>query len=55
MVDGEVVPSSSVKCLGYWWSGDLGASRAVEENVGKAFFHLGSLGVYQSAINTLGD
>ncbi len=34
---GDVVPYGSArKCLGYWWSGDLGATRAVEENIAKA-------------------
>ena len=50
-VDGVAVPSGSAgKCLGFWWSGDLGAIRTVQENIGKArraFFYLGSLGVFK--------
>ena len=56
-VDGQVLPSSSTgKCLGYWWSGDLGAGRAVEENITKArraFFQLGSLGVFHGDLSPL--
>ena len=47
-VDGSVMPAGDVgKCLGYWWKGDLSASRSVEENIRKArraFFHFGSIG-----------
>ena len=57
-VDSQVLPSSSTgKCLGYWWSGDLGAGRAVEENITKArraFFQLGSLmGVFHGDLSPL--
>ena len=42
-VDGSVLPAGDMgKCLGYWWKGDLLATRAVEENIMKArraFFH----------------
>ncbi len=42
-VEGSVLPASGEgKCLGYWWKGDLLATRAVEENIKKArraFFH----------------
>ena len=37
------------KCLGYWWKGDLLATRSVDENIKKArraFFHYGSIGVF---------
>ena len=48
-VDGSVLPSGDAgKCLGYWWKGDLSASRSVEENIQKArraFFQYGSIGV----------
>ena len=33
-------------CLGYWWKGDLLATRSVDENIKKArraFFHYGSI------------
>ena len=49
-IDGEVIPAGKVgKCLGYWWSEDLMATRAVEENIKKArksFFLYGSIGVF---------
>lgn len=36
-VDGSVLPAGDTrKCLGYWWKGDLSASRSVEENILKA-------------------
>ena len=40
-------------CLGYWWKGDLLATRSVDENIKKArraFFHYGSIGVFQEDI-----
>ena len=46
-IDGSVLPSwYEGICLGYWWRGDLLASRAVEENIQKArksFFHFGRI------------
>ena len=54
-VNGSVMPAGGVgKCLGYWWKGDLSASRSVEENIQKvrrAFFHYGSIGVFQGDIS----
>ena len=41
------------KCLGYWWKGDILATRSVDENIKKvrrAFFHYGSIGVFQGDI-----
>ena len=33
-IDGEVLAAGDVgKCLGYWWSGDQMATKAVEENL----------------------
>lgn len=56
-VDGSVMPAGGVgKCLGCWWKGDLSASRSVEENIQKArhaFFHFGSIGVFQGNISPL--
>ena len=56
-VDGSVLPAGDAgKCLGYWWKGDLLASRAVEENIKKArraFFHYGSIGVFQGDLSPL--
>ena len=48
-VDGQVLPSSSTgKCLGYWWSGDLGAGRAVEENLLRPGGHSFNLVAWES-------
>ena len=56
-IDGSVIPSGyEGKCLGYWWRGDLLASRAVEENIQKArraFFHFGSIGAFQDDLSPL--
>ena len=36
-VEGVIIPSRpEAKCLGYWWKGDLFATRAVDENIKKA-------------------
>ena len=43
-------------CLGYWWKGDLSACTSVVENIKKsrcAFFHFGSIGVFQGDISPL--
>ena len=54
-VEGSVLPASGWgKCLGFWWKGDLLATRAVEENIKKArraFFHYGSIGVFQGDLS----
>ena len=56
-VDGSEIPVRDAgKCLGYWWRGDLMASRSVEENIRKArksFFHYGSLGAFQGDLSPL--
>ena len=56
-VNGSIMPAGDVrKCLGYWWKGDLSASRSVEENIKKArsaFFHFGSIGICQGDISPL--
>ena len=56
-VDGAVMPAGDAgKCLGYWWCGNLTASRGVEENIKKsrrAFFHFGSIGTFQGDISPL--
>ena len=53
-VDGLVTPAGGVgKCLSYWWKGDLFASRSVEEKARCAFFHYGSIGVFQGDISPL--
>ena len=42
-VDSSQIPvRNAAKCLGYWWRGDMTASRSVEENTRRAcksFFH----------------
>ncbi len=54
-VDGSVLPAGETgKCLGYWWRGDLLATKSVGENIVKArrtFFHYGSIGVFQGEIS----
>ena len=56
-VDGSILPADGVgKCVGYRWTGDLSATRSVEENIQKAhsaFFHFGSIGVFQGDISPL--
>ena len=56
-VDGSILPAGDVgKCLGYWWKSDLLATKSVEENIWKArraFFHYGSIGVFQGDISPL--
>ena len=56
-VEGSVLPASGEgKCLGFWWKGDLLATRAVEENIKKArraFFHYGSIGIFQGDLSPL--
>ena len=56
-VDGAVMPAGNVgKCLGYWWSGDLSATKSIENNINKsrrAFFHFGSIGVFQGDISPI--
>ena len=47
-VDGAVISAGVVgKCLGYWWKGDLSASKSIEENLKVcsrcAFFYFGVL------------
>ena len=47
---------STAKCLGYWWGGDLFASKLIEENIKKArkaFFSYGSIGAFQGDLNPL--
>ena len=47
---------STVKCLGYWWSWDLFASKSIDENIYKArraFFCYGSIGAFQGDLNPL--
>ena len=53
VVDGSVsLPAGDIgRCLGFWWKGDLLATRSVDENIKKArraFFHYGSIGAFLS-------
>ena len=56
-LDGFCIKSSTqAKCLAYWWSTDLLATKSVEENVKKArraFFHFGSIGAFQGDLSPL--
>ena len=56
-VDGSVLPVGNVgKCLGFWWKGDLMATKSVKENISKArraYFHWGNLGAFQGDLNPL--
>ena len=56
VVGGGVLPvRDTVKCLGYWWSKDLVASKCVDENIKKArkaFFCYGSLGFFQGSLSS---
>ena len=51
------LPAGDVrKCLGYWWKSDLLATKSVEEDILKArraFFHYGSIGMFQGDISSL--
>ncbi len=56
-VEGSVLPASGEgKCLGFWWKGDLLATRAVEENISKArraFFHCRSICAFNGDLSPL--
>ena len=54
-VDGAVMPAGDVgMCLGYWWSGDLSATKSININKSRrAFFHFGSIGVFQGDISLI--
>ena len=49
-------PSSSARCLGYWWSWDLSADASIDVAISKArkcFFAFGSMGAFQGQISPL--
>ena len=49
-----LTPHLNAKCLGYWWSWDLSASKAVDEAIKKArraFFAFGAMGAFQGQLN----
>ena len=44
------------KCLGYWWRRDLSACTSIDENIRNAhcaFFHFGSISVFQGDVSPL--
>ena len=55
VVDGSILPAGNIrKCLGFWWKGNLQATRSVDENIKKArrgFFHYGSIGAFQGHLS----
>ena len=56
IADQSLLPKESVKCLGYWWSWDLSATKAVDEAIKKArkaFFAYGAMGTFQGKLNPL--
>ena len=56
-VEGSVMPAGDVvKCLGYWWRGDLSASTSIDEKIRKArraLFLFGSIGVFLGDVSPL--
>ena len=51
-----LAPRDHVKCLGYWWSWDLSATKAIDEaikRVRRAFFAFGALGAFHGKLNPL--
>jgi hypothetical protein len=54
VLGGEALtPRLSAKCLGYWWSWDLSATKAVDEAIKKAFFAFGAMGVFHGQLNPI--
>ena len=54
--DKVLSPHLSVKSLGYWWSWDLSASKAVDEAIKKArraFFAFGAMGTFHGQLNPI--
>ena len=54
--DQALVPRDHVKCLGYWWSWDLSATKAIDEAIKRArraFFAFGALGAFHGKLNCL--
>ena len=51
-----LAPRDNVKCLGYWWSWDLSATKAIDEAIKRArraFFAFGALGAFHGKLNPL--
>ncbi len=51
--DQPLLPKECVKCLGYWWSWDLSATKAVDEVIKKAIFSYGAMGAFQGKLNPI--
>ena len=46
----------AAKCLGYWWHSTFSPAKSIDENMAKArraYFALGSIGVFQGQLNPL--
>ena len=51
-----LTPKHHAKCLGYWWSWDLSATKAIDEAIQKArraFFAFGPLGSFHGKLNPI--
>ena len=54
--DKALTPHPTARCLGYWWSWDLSAKRAVDEAIKKArrvFFAFGAIGTFHGQLNPI--
>ena len=53
IADQPLIPKENVKCLGYWWSWDLSATKAIDEAIKKprrAFFAYGAMEAFQGKL-----
>ena len=51
-----LIPRHHAKCLGYWWSWDLSATKAIDEAIKKArsiFFAFGAMGAFHGKFNPI--
>ena len=56
IADQPLLPKENVKSLGYWWSWDLSATKAIDEAIQKArraFFAYEAMGAFQGKLNPL--
>ena len=54
--DQPLLPKQNADCLGFWWSWDLSATKAIDDAITKArraFFAYRSLGAFQGKLNPL--
>ena len=52
----SLIPQHHAKCLGYWWSWDLSAGKAIDEAIKKArraFFAFGAMGAFHGKLNPI--